>query len=57
MNKKNKFITAGAVVLVALVVLALGFGSQFSSDSDSDAKQVFLGESLKTVEVASVDFI
>ena len=57
MNKKNKFITAGAVVLVALVVLALGFGSQFSSDSDSDAKQVFLGESLKTVEVVSVDFV
>ena len=49
MNKKNKFITAGAVVLVALAALALGFGSQFSSDSDSDAKQVFLGESLKTV--------
>ena len=57
MNKKTKFITAGTVMVVALLALALGFGGRFTSDSDSDTKQVSLGESLKTVELVSVDFV
>jgi len=54
---KKKFMTAGAVLVVALVALALGLGNRFLSDSGLDTEQVSLGEPLKTVEVASVDFV
>ena len=41
---KKKFMTAGAVLVVALVALALGLGNRFSSDSGLDTEQVSLGE-------------
>ena len=44
-------------MVVALAALVLGLGSQFSSDSGSDAEQASLGEFAKTVEVVSVDFV